>query len=79
MPRTPKSRRGKQSKPKKKLNPTTVFIFSVTFGMLGYLLGEFVFGFKPHPFHWLAGIAVVIAGYLFGLGVFRRYGDFFGW
>ncbi|MEX2161556.1 MAG: hypothetical protein WD751_06530 [Anaerolineales bacterium] len=68
----------KALRPQKELTPITVYVCAAGLGLLGYLLGEFVLGSRPHPLHWVTGIVGIALGYLLGKLVVRRYGDFFG-
>jgi len=65
-------------KPEKELTPITIYVCTVGLGLLGYLLGEFILGSRPHPWHWVAGIIGIGLGYLVGKLVVRRVGDIFG-
>ena len=62
----------------KELTPITVYISAAGLGIIGYLVGEFVLGSRPHPLHWVAGIVGIGIGYLVGKLLVRRYGDLFG-
>lgn len=67
-----------QLKPEKELTPITVYVSAAGLGIIGYLLGEFVLGSRPHPLHWVAGIGGIGIGYFLGKLLVRRYGDIFG-
>ncbi len=74
----PKKQNTKTSKPEKELTPVTVYVTAFVLGILGYLTAEFVLGGRPHPLHWLAGIAGIAVGYFLGWLIYRRRGDIFG-
>jgi hypothetical protein len=56
--------------------PVVVYMWAIGLGLVGYLvIGEMVFEIKPHPIHWLSGIAGGILGLGLGWVWFRWRGD----
>jgi hypothetical protein len=53
----------------------------VTFALMtggalgGYLAGEIIFYFRPHPIHWATALGAGLAGYLIGTFIYHRFGD----
>ncbi len=67
-------------KPEKKRDhkewPVVVYLWAVGLGVLGYLIiGEAIFGTKPHPIHWLSGLIGGLAGIPIGWLWYRWRGD----
>jgi len=56
--------------------PEAVYLWIVGLGLTGYLVvGEFVLGSRPHPFHWMAGPVGGMLGYFIGWRWYRWRGD----
>lgn len=74
---------GKTSRSKKKTGkktrqdwPLVVYIWIMVLAISGYLVvGEILLYSRPHPLHWLAGLAGGVLGYAVGWLWFSWRGD----
>lgn len=56
--------------------PLVVYFWIIGLGLTGYLVvGEVMLWARPHPVHWLAGLAGGVLGYFVGWLWYRRRGD----
>ncbi len=69
------TRKKRRKKPATEGIPLITLIFMMSGFLLGYLLGEILLSFQPHPMHWLGGAAGMALGYAVGQIVYRRHGD----
>ncbi len=46
--------------------PVVVYLAIGGFGFTGYFVARIVLDGKPHPLHWISGIAGAIVGYIIG-------------
>ena len=55
--------------------PIVVYFWSAGLGMLSYVVARVVLDGRPHPIHWIAGLAGGLAGLPIGWLWFRWRGD----
>lgn len=57
--------------------PAVVYLWAFGLGLFAYAIARVVLDGKPHPFHWLSGLAGGALGVLIGWLWFRWRGDVF--
>ncbi len=55
--------------------PVVVYFAMAGFGFASYLVARIVLDGKPHPLHWISGIAGAAVGYVIGWIWYRWRGD----
>ncbi len=55
--------------------PVVVYFAMAGFGFASYLVARIVLDGKPHPLHWISGIAGAGVGYVMGWIWYRWRGD----
>jgi len=68
--------RWKPAKLKREETPLVVYLSAFVLGIVAYfVVGELVLGSRPHPVHWLAGLAGAVLGVPMGWLWYRWRGD----
>ncbi len=55
--------------------PVVVYVAMCGFGFTSYLVARIALDGKPHPLHWISGIAGAAVGYVVGWIWYRWRGD----
>jgi len=67
---------GKAKVQKRQANwPVVVYFATGGLGFASYIVARVVLDGKPHPLHWISGIAGAAVGYIIGWIWYRRRGD----
>jgi ABC-type branched-subunit amino acid transport system permease subunit len=57
--------------------PAVVYLWAIGLGLFTYAIARFALDGKPHPLHWLSGLAGGAVGIAVGWLWFRWRGDVF--
>ena len=55
--------------------PVVVYVWAIGLGLMGYLFARILLSSRPHPIHWVAGLAGIVVGYFVGWLWYRWRGD----